>query len=205
MLVNSCCPDAEPENFIFNIEGVEPLNFNHHAIEFIEESNVEISASSYALVIQTTAPRVKNARAQKLKGGIFRSPDCSGVVDPHFVLEDQIIGLSITATEALSQSYPAGAELGQLFSLILVTKDNSFSTPPSLVEDIGGGFSFQDLNKNIIRHHEIVDYRNQKETSFYGLKLLVQPTQPKLLQFRLIFTFKSGRTVDGLTQPILLR
>ena len=205
LLLASCCPDAEPENFIFNIDSVEPVNFNHQTIEFIDGNNGEISASSYAIVIETTAPSIKNAKAQILKGGIFRSPDCSGVIDPLFVLEDQIVGLNITATEALSQTYPVGAELSQLFSPVLITKDNSFSTPPSLVDDIAGGVNFQDLNRNLIRHHEVVDYMNQRETSFYGLKLLEQPPQPVLLRFKLAFALKSGRMISGLTKPILLK
>ena len=74
LLLVSCCPDAEPENFIFNIESVEPINFNRHTIGFIEGKHNEISASLYAIVIQTTAPTVKNAKAQTLKGGFFKVP-----------------------------------------------------------------------------------------------------------------------------------
>ena len=36
LLLASCCPYAEPENFIFNINSVKPVNFNHQTIEFID-------------------------------------------------------------------------------------------------------------------------------------------------------------------------
>jgi hypothetical protein len=118
ILLMSCYPEVEPINFPVNLEGVSPLNFNHNGIEFIAESNVEISASAYAIVLQTTANNVKNAKPQKLGGGIFRSPDCSKCVDPRFVLEDSVVSVKMTATKNFSPSYPAGADLGEIFSPI---------------------------------------------------------------------------------------
>jgi hypothetical protein len=204
-LVIACCPDMEQETFIFNVESVEPLNFNHSSIEFIEKNSSDVSALSYAMVFQTTAPSILNAKPKSQGGGIFKSPDCGGSIDPLFLMEDQIVALTITATEDFSQSYPAGVDLSVLFSAVLITKDNPFSAPPSMIEHISGGVKIQDLNKEVIRYHEVVDYRKQINVSFYGFKLLEQPSKPILLQFKLTFTFQSGRTISGFTEPILLR
>lgn len=201
----ACCHEVEEETFVFSIESVSPLNFNHTTIEFISEDNQEISASSYAMVLETTAPSVRNAAPQKRGGGIFRSPDCGKYVDPQFLLEDPVAAVKVTATKDFSQAYPAGSDLSELFSPFWITKDNPFSTPPSLIENIPGGINIQDLNRVFIRYHDAVDYRNQKLSSFYGLKLIERPSVPVLLQFKVELFFQSGRTVSGFTNSVLVK
>lgn len=204
LLLTACCHEVELEDFFFNIESVSPLNFDHTTIEFINEDNCGISATSYAMVFKTEAPSIKNARPRK-KGGIFRSPDCRGIVYPPFLLEDQVASIKIMATEDFSQTYPAGADLGGLFNPIWITKDNPFSTPPSLIEEISGGLKSEYLNSELVRYHDAVDYRNQKLVNFLGLKLIERPTRPVLLQFKLEFVFQSGKAMSGLTNPVLLK
>jgi hypothetical protein len=204
VLFLSCCPEGEQEMFIFNIESIKPLNFNHNTIDFIEGNGTDISAISYAIVFQTTAPGIKNAKPKSRGAGIFKSPDCSSNMDPIFLLEDEIVDFNITATESFSPNFPAGSDLTEFFNPILITKDNPFSTPPSSVENLFDKVNFQELNKYFIRHHMTVDYSNQEEKSFYGLKLRELPTSTVQIQFKLELTFQSGRTMNGSTEPVSL-
>lgn len=203
-LFSDCCPEVEQETFLFNVESVEPLNFNHNTINFIEESGSEVSALSYAIIFKTSAPGIVNARPKSRGGGIFISPDCSRV-DPLLVLEDQVVALSITATKDVSVTHPAGADLTSLFGPISIIKDNPFSTPPSIVDHIPGTINLIDINKAIV-YNAVIDYANQEKSSFfYAFKLLEQPAGPVLLQFKLELTLQSGKKISGLSEPIFLK
>lgn len=203
LLFASCCPEVDQETFTFNIETVSPQHFNHSNIEFISGSSV--SASSYALVINTTAPEILNATSQSGGGGIFRSPTCDKDVAPRFQLADNIVSINITSTVDFSSDYPAGASLNDLFSPIRITKDNPFSDPTSLVQSTPSGtINFDLFNSDLVNHHDAIDFRNQEDTSFDGFELIAQPDTPIQLQFRLEFTFQSGRKISGLTSLITL-
>lgn len=200
----ACCPEVEQETFNFDVESVQSVNFNRSTIDFVPGSNVSIPFFSYAVVIQTTAPDIANARPKSRGGGIFRSPDCDSVVDPMFVLSDEVTSISITATEDFSPDYPAGTELSELFNTIWITKDNPFATPTSFIDDVQMSIEIDFLNNYILGYHDAVDYRQQQIASFYGLELNAQPAQSVQLQFQVELTFQSGRTLNGITPLVHL-
>lgn len=203
ILLASCCPEVDQETFEFDIATVSPKNFNHNTIEFVNGNN--ISASQYALIVETTAPEILNAQSKSRGGGIFRSPDCDKDVDPIFQLADNVVNIDITSTADISPSHPSGSNLNELFTPIRITKDNPFSEPPSLVEEFSGGIvSFDFFNSELVNHHDAIDFRNQDDTSFYGFRFTGQLSSSIQIQFRLELTFESGRKISGLTAPITL-
>jgi hypothetical protein len=111
-LFATCCSEVVEEPFFFNIESVEPLNFDHGVIEFIEENSTHANSTlSYAMVFQTSSPHIKNAKPQSAVRGIG-SQVCSRTI---FRVEGEIIDDRITATESYTTDYPEGANLNNLF------------------------------------------------------------------------------------------